>query len=80
MSVDASVVMRALDGVAPRTAISVSLASLTCGFTTVSVSVRFFRDADPASPHRDPFDPTRSYPTDGAEMSVRTDCPPTCAA
>ena len=80
MSAAASVIARTAVAAPPRTAISVSRGALTCGLTTVSVSVRFLSDADPPRPQNDPLPFTRSYAMRGAEQIERTAWPPTCGA
>jgi len=49
----------AADGEAPRTAISTSRGSLTCGLTIVTVSVLSLTDADPERPQIEPGASTR---------------------
>jgi hypothetical protein len=57
---------------APPRAISASRGWSALGFTTVSVRVLSFRDADPANPQNVVGWPLRVYDTRGATNSVRT--------
>ena len=71
MSVCASVITLPDFTVAPRTPISASRASLTCGFTTVTTSCLSCSDAAPFNPQNVAAFPSRSYVVTGAEKIVR---------
>ncbi len=59
MSLDVNVVARTLWIGAPRTTISVSLASVECGLTAVSTNSLPCKDAEPAKPQNEAGFPTR---------------------